>query len=230
MTPYWLDERGPAFPPVEPAETVDVGIVGAGITGCACALALAEAGLRVRLVDGRRVAEGASGRNGGFALRGTASPYDEVVAAHGRDRALALWQWTEAELRALGALAGPSFRPVGSLRLAADAEEREELRRRDRGAPGRRPRRGMGRRARRAARRTLHGRDPPSHRRRAAARPLGAPARGARRRGGRRDRGGSTGRGPCPAPRRSASSSRRTAIRAACSARSRGSSCRRGGR
>ena len=128
MTPYWLDERGPAFPPVEPAETVDVGIVGAGITGCACALALAEAGLRVRLVDGRRVAEGASGRNGGFALRGTASPYDEVVAAHGRDQALALWQWTEAELRALGALAGPSFRPVGSLRLAADAEEREDLR------------------------------------------------------------------------------------------------------
>jgi glycine/D-amino acid oxidase-like deaminating enzyme len=128
VTSYWLDERGPAFPPVEPAETVDVGIVGAGITGCACALALAEAGLSVRLVDGRRVAEGASGRNGGFALRGTASPYDEVVAAHGREQALALWQWTEAELRALGALAGPPFRPVGSLRLAADAEEREDLR------------------------------------------------------------------------------------------------------
>jgi gamma-glutamylputrescine oxidase len=127
VTPYWLDERGPAFPPVEPAETVDVGIVGAGITGCACALALAEAGLRVRLVDGRRVAEGASGRNGGFALRGTASPYDEVVAAHGRELALALWQWTEAELRALGTLAGASFRPGGSLRLAADAEEREDL-------------------------------------------------------------------------------------------------------
>jgi gamma-glutamylputrescine oxidase len=128
VTPYWLDEPGPAFPPVEPAETVDVGVVGAGITGCACALALAEAGLRVRLVDGRRVAEGASGRNGGFALRGTASPYDEVVAAHGREQALALWQWTEAELRALGALSGPTFRPVGSLRLAADAEEREDLR------------------------------------------------------------------------------------------------------
>ena len=128
VTPYWLDERGPAFPPVEPAETVDVAIVGAGITGCACALALAEAGLRVRLVDGRRVAEGASGRNGGFALRGTASPYDEVVAAHGREQALELWQWTEAELRALGTLAGRAFRPVGSLRLAADAEEREDIR------------------------------------------------------------------------------------------------------
>jgi glycine/D-amino acid oxidase-like deaminating enzyme len=108
--------------------TVDVGIVGAGVTGCSCALALAEAGLRVRVLDARRVAEGASGRNGGFALRGTAAPYDEVVASVGRERALALWQWTEAELRTMGEVAGDAFRHLGSLRLAADAEECEDLR------------------------------------------------------------------------------------------------------
>jgi glycine/D-amino acid oxidase-like deaminating enzyme len=107
---------------------VDVGIVGAGVTGCACALALAEAGLRVRVVDERRVAEGASGRNGGFALRGTAAPYDEVVASFGRERALALWRWTEDEIDALERLAGDTFRRVGSLRLAADGEEREDVR------------------------------------------------------------------------------------------------------
>jgi gamma-glutamylputrescine oxidase len=127
MTPYWLDEPGPTLTG-NGSGTVDVGIVGAGITGCACALALAEAGLSVRIVDERRVAEGASGRNGGFALRGTAAPYDQVVASFGRDQALALWQWTEAELRALAALAGDTFRHNGSLRLAADAEEREDLR------------------------------------------------------------------------------------------------------
>jgi gamma-glutamylputrescine oxidase len=128
MTPYWLDEPAPPLPRGSATGTVDVGIVGAGVTGCACALALAEAGLRVRVVDERRVAEGASGRNGGFALRGTAAPYDAVVASVGRERALALWQWTEAELRAMGELAGDAFRQVGSLRLAADAEEREDLR------------------------------------------------------------------------------------------------------
>ena len=128
MTPYWLEEQAPAFASPSARESVDVGIVGAGITGCACALALAEGGLRVRLVDERRVAEGASGRNGGFALRGTAAPYDGVVAAVGRERALALWQWTETELRALGELGGDAFRQHGSLRLAADEEEREELR------------------------------------------------------------------------------------------------------
>jgi len=74
VTPYWLEEQAPAFASPSARESVDVGIVGAGITGCACALALADAGLRVRLVDERRVAEGASGRNGGFALRGTAAP------------------------------------------------------------------------------------------------------------------------------------------------------------
>ena len=128
MTPYWLEEQAPAYAPPPARESVDVGIVGAGITGCACALALAESGVRVRLVDERRVAEGASGRNGGFALRGTAAPYDAVVADMGRERALALWQWTESELRALEELGGDAFRRVGSLRLAADDEEREDLR------------------------------------------------------------------------------------------------------
>jgi glycine/D-amino acid oxidase-like deaminating enzyme len=127
-TPYWLDEPTDELPRGDLTTRVDVGIVGAGVTGCACALALAEAGLRVRVVDGRRVAEGASGRNGGFALRGTASPYDEVVASLGRERALALWRWTEQEIDEIKRLAGDAFRRVGSLRLAADAEEREDLR------------------------------------------------------------------------------------------------------
>ena len=126
--PYWLDEPAPVLPHGEGSAAVDVAVVGAGVTGCACALALAEAGLRVRVVDERRVAEGASGRNGGFALRGTAAPYDEVVASVGRERALALWQWTEAEIDAIERLAGNAFRRVGSLRLAADREERENLR------------------------------------------------------------------------------------------------------
>ena len=127
MTPYWLAEPAPELPRGN-GGPVDVGIVGAGVTGCACALELAEAGLRVRVVDGRRVAEGASGRNGGFALRGTAAPYDRVVADLGRERALALWRWTEAELDVMDGLAGDAFHRRGSLRLAADAEEREDLR------------------------------------------------------------------------------------------------------
>ena len=128
MTPYWLREPATPLPAGSLDDEVDVAVVGAGITGCACALALAEAGRRVLVVDERRVAEGASGRNGGFALRGTAGAYHEVVAALGREQALALWQWTETELAALVELGGDAARRLGSLRLAADAEERSELR------------------------------------------------------------------------------------------------------
>ena len=127
-TPYWLAEPAPALAGATVRGRADVGIVGAGVTGCSCALALAEAGLRVRVVDARRVAEGASGRNGGFALRGTAAPYDQVVGSLGRERALELWQWTEVALSVMGDLAGDAFRRLGSLRLASDAEEREDLR------------------------------------------------------------------------------------------------------
>jgi gamma-glutamylputrescine oxidase len=104
-----------------------VAVVGAGVTGCACALTLAEAGRRVRVYDAREVAGGASGRNGGFALRGGAPAYDVARRQLGPERARALWAMTEAALDRLEQLAGDAFRRTGSLRLAADPDERLEL-------------------------------------------------------------------------------------------------------
>ena len=127
-SPYWLVEDESPIASTPLAGPAEVEIVGGGITGIACAHALAEAGVRVRLHDGRRVAGGASGRNGGFALRGMAAPYDVMVGSIGRDHAQALWEWTEREIVALKELAGDAFRQVGSLRIAVDAEERDELR------------------------------------------------------------------------------------------------------
>jgi gamma-glutamylputrescine oxidase len=126
-TSYWLTE--PYEPPqqVTLAGPADVAVVGAGITGCTCALTLAEAGLRVRLYDAREVAGGASGRNGGFALRGAAAPYPVIVEAIGRDLARELWRWTERAVDDLAEVAGDAFKRTGSLRLAADDEERDEL-------------------------------------------------------------------------------------------------------
>jgi gamma-glutamylputrescine oxidase len=104
-----------------------VAIVGGGVTGCSCALTLAEAGLRVRVHEAREVAGGASGRNGGFALRGAAAPYDVARAELGAERAASLWRLTERALERLAALAGDAFRQTGSRRLAADAEEATSL-------------------------------------------------------------------------------------------------------
>jgi glycine/D-amino acid oxidase-like deaminating enzyme len=106
---------------------VDVAIVGGGVTGCACALALAEAGKRVRLHEAREIAGGASGRNGGFALRGGAPAYDAARRELGPEPARALWELTERALDRLESMAGDAFRRTGSLRLAADEGERAEL-------------------------------------------------------------------------------------------------------
>jgi glycine/D-amino acid oxidase-like deaminating enzyme len=104
-----------------------VAIVGGGVTGCACALKLAEAGKRVRLFEAREIAGGASGRNGGFALRGGAPAYDLARRELGAAPARAFWVLTERYLDRLEQLAGDAFRRTGSLRLAADIGERAEL-------------------------------------------------------------------------------------------------------
>jgi len=124
---YWLAEPRDPLPRSQLDGPPDVAVVGGGITGCSCALLLAEAGLRVRLYEAREIAGGASGRNGGFALRGGAAPYPVTAASIGRGQAADLWRWTERELAALAEAAGDAFRSTGSLRLAADDEERGEL-------------------------------------------------------------------------------------------------------
>jgi glycine/D-amino acid oxidase-like deaminating enzyme len=123
----WLSE--PAAPPVraDGGPPPDVIVIGAGVTGCSCALTLAEGGLRVRVHETRRVASGASGRNGGFALRGGAMSYAKARVRFGPDGAKAFWLLTERYLDRMEELAGDALRRVGSLRLADD-EELDDLR------------------------------------------------------------------------------------------------------
>jgi gamma-glutamylputrescine oxidase len=127
MSSYWLEEPRPQLA-VRPLEgRVDVAVIGGGVTGCACAHVLAGAGMRVRLHEAREIAGGASGRNGGFALRGGAQAYDAAREQLGREKARAFWQLTERYLDRLAELAGDAFRGTGSLRLAADRVERTLL-------------------------------------------------------------------------------------------------------
>lgn len=127
--PYWLEDALDARGGRRLEGAVDVAVVGGGITGCACARVLAEAGLKVRLHEARQIAGGASGRNGGFALRGGAAPYDVSVDAIGRERAREYWRRSEEAVDRIETLAADAFARTGSLRLAADPDEAEALRR-----------------------------------------------------------------------------------------------------
>jgi glycine/D-amino acid oxidase-like deaminating enzyme len=127
LSSWWLAEDAPALERKR-VDAPDVEIVGAGITGISAALTLAEAGRKVRVHDAREVAGGASGRNGGFALRGGAMPYDQAREWLGADVAREYWRLTEEYLDRLAALAGDALLRTGSLRIAADDEERDEIR------------------------------------------------------------------------------------------------------
>jgi glycine/D-amino acid oxidase-like deaminating enzyme len=126
--PYWLDGPLPVVPPGANWGPVEVVVVGGGVTGCSAALTLARGGLRVRLLEAREIAGGASGRNGGFALRGLKPTYDDARDTLGRDVAASFWALTERSLDAMSALAGDALRRTGSVRLANDPAERDALR------------------------------------------------------------------------------------------------------
>ena len=120
----------PGCPPLSGDGRADVCVVGAGITGTACAWRLLEHGLDVCVLDGREPAAAASGRNGGLAVTGTAMPHGELVGRLGAGAAGRLHAATAAALAELVALAEElgvpgAVRHADHLWLAEDDEVAE---------------------------------------------------------------------------------------------------------
>ncbi|MFN3888052.1 MAG: NAD(P)/FAD-dependent oxidoreductase [Aquabacterium sp.] len=80
----------PERPPLQGATEADVCVIGAGYTGLSTALHLAEAGLRVVVLESARVGWGASGRNGGQLVHSYSRDIDVIEARHGPEAARAL--------------------------------------------------------------------------------------------------------------------------------------------
>lgn len=73
----------------------DVAVVGAGFAGLAVALGLVERDQRdVIVLESEAVGHGASGRNGGFIFGGFSLGEDDLLRAHGPQRARELYQFT----------------------------------------------------------------------------------------------------------------------------------------
>ena len=79
-----------SFPALEGAHSADVCVVGAGFTGVATALTLAERGYSVAVIEANRVGWGASGRNGGQLINGI-SGLEKLRKRHGDGIANMLW-------------------------------------------------------------------------------------------------------------------------------------------
>jgi glycine/D-amino acid oxidase-like deaminating enzyme len=77
---FWADTVTPApWPRLNGDHRADVAVIGGGFTGLNAALALAEAGCAVTVLEAEHAAWGASGRNGGFCCLGGAKASDAAL-------------------------------------------------------------------------------------------------------------------------------------------------------
>jgi glycine/D-amino acid oxidase-like deaminating enzyme/nitrite reductase/ring-hydroxylating ferredoxin subunit len=98
--PYWADSASmPRFSRLDHDETVDVAIVGGGITGLTAAYFLSRDGLRVALLERSRCAEIDTGHTSAHVTMVTDARLTALTKHFGRDHAQAVW---DAGLAAIG--------------------------------------------------------------------------------------------------------------------------------
>jgi glycine/D-amino acid oxidase-like deaminating enzyme len=102
--PFWLSQPdAPApGPPLDSDVETDLVVVGGGLTGLWAALLAREEGQEVVLLEGERIAFGATGRNGGFV---------DASLTHGLENGVARWP---AEMPQLERLGRENFAAIGA--------------------------------------------------------------------------------------------------------------------
>ncbi len=94
--PFWLDRsaksRRPSYPRLRGEAETSVVIVGGGLTGCACALAFAQAGIKVVLLEADAIGQSVAARSAGLVREDFAASFKETVATHGLAAARSMWQ------------------------------------------------------------------------------------------------------------------------------------------
>jgi glycine/D-amino acid oxidase-like deaminating enzyme/nitrite reductase/ring-hydroxylating ferredoxin subunit len=98
-TSLWIDtEPLPRFPALDRDLTVDVAVIGGGITGISAAYLLARAGHTVALIDRRRLASVDTGHTTAHLTHVTDTRLGELATRFGKDHAAAAWDAGRAAL------------------------------------------------------------------------------------------------------------------------------------
>ena len=85
---YWLQTVSmPAGSSGPLPESVDVTVIGSGVTGLSAARALAKHGVSVAVLEAETLGWGASSRNGGMVLTGMKLPLATLISRYGREKA-----------------------------------------------------------------------------------------------------------------------------------------------
>ncbi|MDQ3695042.1 MAG: FAD-binding oxidoreductase [Chloroflexota bacterium] len=131
---YWHATAAPLVPGDPLPAEAEVVVVGGGLLGCWTAYWLARAGVAVTLIERTAISWGATGRNGGFVVTGTAAGYADMVKQVGREAARDLWRLTEEGQALTGRIVAEEgiacdYRTPGTLSLALSADSLDEMRR-----------------------------------------------------------------------------------------------------
>ena len=86
---YWIDTApdGPDYTRTTLPPSVDVAVIGGGLTGMSAAIHLRAKGASVALLEAEKLGWGASARNGGMSTPGITISYRKALAKYGRARA-----------------------------------------------------------------------------------------------------------------------------------------------
>lgn len=125
---YWHATAEPLVPAAALPSTAEAVVIGGGMLGCWTSYWLARAGVQVVLLEATAIGWGATGRNGGFLVGGTAVAYPRLVDLVGTDPAKSLHQITmDGQALAFQTVAEEEIdcglRRVGTLSLALNENE-----------------------------------------------------------------------------------------------------------
>lgn len=131
---YWLDPPPQPDEPLEGRHEAEVVIVGAGYTGLSAAIALAERGVSVTVVEQEYAGYGASGRNAGHLTPTIGKDLPSVLKAFGRETGGALArladeavEHTEATIADRGI--DCDYQPTGNVVAGLHPRQEKKLRR-----------------------------------------------------------------------------------------------------